>query len=36
MYDDVYGWFERRGNGVYALSPRGFEELPAWQTPKTR
>ncbi len=23
MYDNHYGWFERTGNGMYALSPKG-------------
>lgn len=31
LYDNVYGWFERTGRGVYALSPRGAEETPAWR-----
>ena len=26
MYRDVYGWFDRLGDGVYALSPRGQRE----------
>lgn len=30
LYDDVYGWFERHGNGVYDLSPRGVREVPEW------
>jgi hypothetical protein len=30
LYGNVYGWFERRGTGVYALSPRGERELPQW------
>jgi hypothetical protein len=30
MYDNVYGWFERKGNGIYSLSPRGGTELAAW------
>jgi hypothetical protein len=30
MYDDVYGWFEKVGNGIYSLSPRGAAELGAW------
>ncbi|CAM2011701.1 DUF2161 family putative PD-(D/E)XK-type phosphodiesterase [Acanthopleuribacter pedis] len=36
MYRNVYGWFERRGKGVYGLSPRGKAELPAWQKPENR
>ena len=27
---DVYGWFKRVSWGVYALSPRGNEEIPLW------
>lgn len=27
LYRDVYGWFERPENGIYALSPRGEREL---------
>ena len=30
MYRDVYGWFERPANGVYALSARGMREIPLW------
>ena len=30
VYKDVYGWFERVGRGVYALSPRGARDLPEW------
>ena len=30
LYDNVYGWFDRLGKGVYTLSPRGFSELPDW------
>lgn len=30
LYDNVYGWFERLGKGVYTLSPRGISELPEW------
>ncbi len=32
LYDNVYGWFDRLGRGVYALSPRGKTELPRWLT----
>jgi len=32
LYDNVYGWFDRLGKGVYALSPRGKTELPQWLT----
>lgn len=31
LYRDVYGWFERVSQGVYALSPRGEQEIPLWQ-----
>ncbi len=27
MYDDHYGWFERVGTGIYALSPKGLAAL---------
>ncbi len=30
LYDNVYGWFDRLGKGVYTLSPKGFSELPDW------
>lgn len=30
LYRNVYGWFERQGLGVYALSPRGASEIPQW------
>ncbi len=30
MYRDVYGWFDRVSVGVYALSPRGKQEVPLW------
>lgn len=26
LYRDVYGWFDRQGKGIYALSPRGERE----------
>ena len=32
LYDNVYGWFDRLGKGVYALSPRGDAEFPKWLT----
>ena len=32
LYDNVYGWFDRLGKGIYALSPRGKTELPQWLT----
>ena len=28
LYRDVYGWFDRPSNGIYALSPRGVQEVP--------
>ncbi len=31
LYRNVYGWFERLGRGVYALSPRGVSEIPHWR-----
>jgi hypothetical protein len=30
LYRDAYGWFDRASVGVYALSPRGVQEVPAW------
>jgi hypothetical protein len=27
---NVYGWFERTGHGVYALTPQGHEALMRW------
>ena len=30
LYRDVYGWFHRPSNGIYALSPRGVQEVPLW------
>jgi len=30
LYDNVYGWFERLGKGVYTISPRGTSEIPEW------
>ena len=32
LYANVYGWFDRVGKGIYALSPRGDRELPQWLT----
>ena len=32
LYDNVYGWFDRLGKGVYALSPRGETEPSEWLT----
>ena len=32
LYDNVYGWFDRLGKGIYSLSPRGKTELPKWLT----
>lgn len=31
LYDNVYGWFDRLGQGAYTLSPRGKSELPDWK-----
>lgn len=33
LYDNVYGWFDRLGKGVYELSPRGKRELGDWTNP---
>ena len=30
LYDNVYGWFDRLGKGIYTLSPRGVSEIPGW------
>lgn len=30
LYDNVYGWFDRLGKGIYILSPRGKSEIPSW------
>ena len=30
LYNNVYGWFDRLGKGVYALSPRGKTEFSKW------
>jgi hypothetical protein len=32
LYRDAYGWFERASVGVYALSPRGQQEVPLWNS----
>ena len=32
LYNNVYGWFDRLGKGVYALSPRGETEISKWLT----
>lgn len=31
LYRNVYGWFEREGQGIYRLSPRGQKELKQYQ-----
>ena len=30
MYRNVYGWFDRLGEGVYQTSPRGTTDLATW------
>jgi hypothetical protein len=30
LYRNVYGWFDRLGEGVYQISPRGTTDLAAW------
>jgi len=30
LYRNVYGWFDRRGGGVYQISPRGITDLATW------
>lgn len=35
LYRDVYGWFERTERGVYALSPKGGEEIKLWRPDST-
>jgi hypothetical protein len=30
MYRNVYGWFERLGQGIYTLSPRGTGDVMTW------
>ncbi|HMK64233.1 MAG TPA: DUF2161 family putative PD-(D/E)XK-type phosphodiesterase [Thermodesulfobacteriota bacterium] len=32
LYRNVYGWFDRLGEGIYGLSPRGRTELHEWNT----
>ncbi len=31
MYNNVYGWFEAEGKGIYRLSEQGAQELVAWE-----
>jgi|SRR5919109_826897 hypothetical protein len=33
LYRDVYGWFDRVALGMYALSPRGQQEIQRWPQP---
>lgn len=30
LYRNVYGWFDRLGEGVYGISPRGTTDLVIW------
>jgi hypothetical protein len=30
LYRNVYGWFDRLGEGVYGISPRGMTEHASW------
>ena len=30
LYRNVYGWFDRLGEGVYRISPRGTTDLATW------
>jgi len=30
LYRNVYGWFDRLGEGVYQISPRGLTDLATW------
>lgn len=30
LYRNVYGWFDRLGQGVYRISPRGITDLATW------
>jgi hypothetical protein len=30
MYRNVYGWFDRLGDGIYGISPRGTTDLSTW------
>jgi len=32
LYANVYGWFERLGQGRYTISPRGKTEIPTWKS----
>ena len=32
LYNNVYGWFDRLGKGVYGLSPHGKIEISKWLT----
>ena len=34
LYRNVYGWFERHGNGIYGISLRGRDEVPRWSQGK--
>lgn len=33
LYRNVYGWFDRLGEGVYQISPRGITDLATWTRP---
>ncbi len=35
LYRNVYGWFDRVANGIYAVSPRGRREVALWQGAST-
>ena len=30
LYRNVYGWFDRLGEGIYGISPRGTTEIGTW------
>ncbi|MCF7808828.1 MAG: hypothetical protein K9M49_02810 [Candidatus Marinimicrobia bacterium] len=30
LYNNVYGWFERQGKGIYSLSSQGMADIPDW------
>jgi hypothetical protein len=30
LYRNVYGWFDRLGEGIYQISPRGTADLTTW------
>jgi hypothetical protein len=30
LYRNVYGWFDRLGEGIYQISPRGMTDLATW------